>query len=85
MTATITRMPGIPARSEKPLLSLVTPAWRETENLPKLHAEIARVLDGAGIEWEWIIVDDHSPDQTWETVLSRHGVWGDSRFHATRG
>ena len=69
MTATVTRMPGIPARSEKPLLSLVTPAWRETENLPKLHAEIARVLDGAGIEWEWIIVDDHSPDQTWETVL----------------
>ena len=69
MTAVVKLVAPIPVRSETPLLSLVTPAWRETENLPKLHAEIVQVLDAAGIEWEWIIVDDHSPDATWDTVL----------------
>ena len=69
MTAVVPHVAPIPVRTETPLLSLVTPAWRETENLPKLHAEIVQVLDAAGIEWEWIIVDDHSPDATWDTVL----------------
>ena len=69
MTAVVPHVAPIPVRPETPLLSLVTPAWRETENLPKLHAEIVQVLDAAGIEWEWIIVDDHSPDATWDTVL----------------
>jgi dolichol-phosphate mannosyltransferase len=69
MNAALPQPPTMVVRSPKPLLSLVTPAWREAENLPQLHAEIARVLDAAGIEWEWIIVDDHSPDNTWEVVL----------------
>jgi dolichol-phosphate mannosyltransferase len=69
MTAVDRTLPAIPIRSDKPLLSLVTPAWREAENLPLLYAELVRVLDGNGLEWEWIVVDDHSPDSTWDVIL----------------
>lgn len=45
------------------LLSIVTPAYNEAENLPRLHARLA-ALDwaGLGLDWEWIVVDDHSRD-----------------------
>lgn len=46
------------------LLSLVTPAFREEENLRPLYDRIKATLDRDQIKWEWIIVDDHSPDQT---------------------
>jgi polyisoprenyl-phosphate glycosyltransferase len=47
------------------LLSIVTPAYNEAENLPRLHERL-RALDwGAlGLEWEWVVVDDHSRDAT---------------------
>lgn len=52
------------------LLSVITPAFNESENLPVLYHRLARVLDEAGIRWEWIVVDDHSSDGTFE-VISR--------------
>ena len=47
------------------LLSIVTPAFNEAENLPKLYARIC-ALDwaGLGLEFELIVVDDHSRDTT---------------------
>jgi dolichol-phosphate mannosyltransferase len=57
------------ARASRPVLSLVTPAFCEAENLPHLYDEIARVLDPLGISWEWLIVDDHSPDATYDAIL----------------
>jgi dolichol-phosphate mannosyltransferase len=46
------------------LLSVITPAFNETDNLPVMRERLASVLDAAGIAWEWIIVDDHSADAT---------------------
>jgi polyisoprenyl-phosphate glycosyltransferase len=48
------------------MLSIVTPAYREAENLPVLYQRLRAVCMQGGIEWEWIIIDDHSPDQTFE-------------------
>ena len=50
------------------VLSCITPAYREAENLPVLYERLSAVLDGLGVEWEWIIVDDHSPDATFAVI-----------------
>lgn len=50
------------------LLSIVSPAYCEAENLPELYDRIRAVMDGLSLEWEWVILDDHSPDETFEVV-----------------
>ena len=51
-------------RTRPPLLSIVTPAYNETDNLPLLYERLCRVLDALALDWEWIVVDDHSADAT---------------------
>jgi dolichol-phosphate mannosyltransferase len=46
------------------LVSVITPAFCEQENLPVLYQRLRLVLTGRDLDWEWIIVDDHSPDCT---------------------
>lgn len=48
----------------RPLLSVVTPAYNEAENLPVIWSRLAAVLSTLDVEWEWIVVDDHSADAT---------------------
>jgi dolichol-phosphate mannosyltransferase len=50
----------------KPLLSIVTPAFNEAANLPEFHRRVAAAL--TGVEWEWIVVDDHSADETFAVL-----------------
>ncbi|HWA10164.1 MAG TPA: glycosyltransferase family 2 protein [Opitutaceae bacterium] len=47
------------------LLSVVVPAYNEAENLPLLYQRV-RALDWAalGLEYEFLVVDDHSTDGT---------------------
>jgi glycosyltransferase involved in cell wall biosynthesis len=54
-------------------LSIISPCYNERQSLRPLHAEIAETLDSAGIDWEWIVVDDHSSDGSFEVIseLSR--------------
>jgi len=47
-----------------PLVSVVTPAFCEQDNLPVLYKKLCTVLDKLEIRWEWVIVDDHSSDST---------------------
>ncbi len=47
-----------------PLISVVTPALNEVSNLPLLYRRLA----GAIPDWEWIVVDDHSSDGTFDWV-----------------
>lgn len=49
-------------------LSLVTPAFNEATNLDALHARIVSVMSGLPFDWEWIVVDDHSRDTTFECL-----------------
>jgi polyisoprenyl-phosphate glycosyltransferase len=50
------------------LVSILTPAFREELNLPLMHDRLAAVFTALAVEWEWVIVDDHSPDGTWQVI-----------------
>ncbi len=48
-------------------LSLVVPTFNESSNISALLRELAAILDPAlGSAYEIIVVDDDSPDRTWE-------------------
>lgn len=47
-------------------LSIVIPTYEERENIPELLARLETAL--AGIAWEVILVDDDSPDGTWQVA-----------------
>lgn len=49
-----------------PLVTIVTPAMNEEDNLPALHKRIVSALEG--VPWEWIVVDDQSTDKTYEVM-----------------
>jgi dolichol-phosphate mannosyltransferase len=55
------RSVGLPAD-----LTIVIPTFNERDNVARVVEELDRAL--AGIAWEAIFVDDHSPDGTAETV-----------------
>ena len=50
------------------MLSIVTPAFNEASNLEALHARLVRFFERAGGDWEWIVVDDHSRDETFSVI-----------------
>lgn len=54
----------------RPVLSVVTPAYNEADNLPSLFERLSQVLGSLEVDWEWIIVDDHSSDGTFAAVRS---------------
>lgn len=47
-------------------LSLVVPTYNERANIARLVEAVSRVLDG--IDWEMVVVDDDSPDRTFDEV-----------------
>jgi len=47
-----------------PLLSIIVPTYNERENIPILVERVKNAL--SGIEFELVIVDDESPDETWK-------------------
>ncbi len=68
--------------SAPPLISIVTPAFCEVDNLSRLHQEIMLALAGEKAAWELIIVDDGSVDATWERVVALRKA--DPRVHGVR-
>jgi dolichol-phosphate mannosyltransferase len=59
--------PGI-----KPQLSIVVPAYNEAGNLGQLFKELEETLSGLDMAWEVLIVDDGSPDNTWDIIEALH-------------
>lgn len=49
-------------------VSLVTPAYNEASNLPLLYQQLLVVMQVLDFAWEWIVVDDHSHDQTFQVL-----------------
>ena len=49
-------------------LSVITPAFNEARSIPALHERLAAVLSGLDVQWDWIVVDDHSRDGTWAAL-----------------
>ncbi len=51
-------------------LSVVIPALNEAESLPQLNAELKRSLEGLGLSWEILYVDDGSRDGTSDAIAA---------------
>jgi glycosyltransferase involved in cell wall biosynthesis len=65
-----------------PELSVVIPCHNEAENLRPLLASIHAAIDPAGLDYEVVITDDCSTDDSWR-VLQEIAA-GDPRLHAQR-
>ena len=63
-------------------LSVITPAYNEADNLGNLHARLVQTLDALRLEWEWVVVDDHSRDRTFEIISAL--AERDPRIHGIR-
>ena len=50
------------------MISIVTPAFNEAANLPVLYARLVAAMRDVGGDWEWIVVDDHSRDETFAVI-----------------
>ena len=69
-------------KAQKPLISVVTPAFNESRNLPQLYEGLLQTFQGLGMHWEWVVVDDHSTDGTFEKLWMLAGK--DSRVRGFR-
>ncbi len=52
------------------MLTVVTPAYNESRNLPVLFERLKAVLDDPALamDWEWLVIDDHSSDGSYELL-----------------
>jgi len=55
---------------DEKMLSVVVPAYNEEGNIAAVCGELTRVLDGAGIPFEIVLVDDGSRDGTWMGIFA---------------
>lgn len=63
------QVPPLAATSIK--LSLIIPTYKESENIPTIVSQLSHLLDQTIRDrYELIIVDDNSPDKTWEVAQS---------------
>ncbi len=74
-----------PARdlaSTRPLVSVISPAYHEEQNLHEMYGRLCAALDDVQFEWEWLIIEDGSTDGTYAvaTAISR----SDSRVRPYR-
>src|SRR5690242_12019864 len=58
--------PGVADKSAA--VSVVIPAYRSRDSLPILIERLEAVLSRFGQDFEIIVVDDGSPDDTWEVL-----------------
>jgi glycosyltransferase involved in cell wall biosynthesis len=54
----------------KKLLSIVIPAYRESQNISMIYKSIMKILKErlSDLDYEFIFVNDGSPDNTWEAI-----------------
>jgi hypothetical protein len=57
--------------SEQPDLSVIVPAYREAENVPLVCSRLLEALGAADFSWEILLVDDGSPDETYNVGLKQ--------------
>lgn len=55
-------------------LSILTPAFNESTNLDALYARVLAAMSVLGGDWEWLIVDDHSRDDTFAVIARLAGA-----------
>ncbi|MBX3228441.1 MAG: glycosyltransferase family 2 protein [Labilithrix sp.] len=62
--------------------TVVVPFLNEARSLAALGPQLAKVLDGEDLEWEVILVDDGSTDESFEEARKLHDA--DARFKCLR-
>jgi glycosyltransferase involved in cell wall biosynthesis len=67
-------------RMEKPSISACAPAYNEAGNIERVVREFDETLGGAGVDYEIIIVDDGSKDETAEILRHLRGEIGALRL-----
>ncbi len=50
------------------MLSIIVPAYNEEKMAPAAAEVISRIMDEAGIDFELLLVDDGSKDNTWQEI-----------------
>lgn len=69
-TQITTRLPPLPlGATARPAISVVVPAYNEQEVLPAFHARLVPVMEGIGLPWEVVYVNDGSRDGTLGVML----------------
>ncbi len=56
-------------KSKRPRVSVIIPTYNERDNLDELFQRISHALKKEGYEFEIIVVDDDSPDGTWQYAM----------------
>jgi polyisoprenyl-phosphate glycosyltransferase len=51
-----------------PFVSVLTPAYNESQNLILLFARLQNVFGQLNVNWEWLVIDDHSTDETFRSL-----------------
>ncbi|MGG5821509.1 glycosyltransferase family 2 protein [Falsiroseomonas sp. HW251] len=73
----MTPLSPVPIRGEaRPAISVVVPAYNEQEVLRAFHARITPVMEGIGLPWEVVYVNDGSRDGTLAIMLELQAADG---------
>lgn len=48
--------------------SVITPVYNESESLANFHERLMKIIHELDIKYEWIIVDDHSSDSSYDYI-----------------
>jgi dolichol-phosphate mannosyltransferase len=51
-----------------PYLSVLVPCYRDEQGLEELHRRLTVVCEGLGCSYEIVLVEDGSPDRTWDAI-----------------
>ncbi len=68
--------------ADRPYVSIVSPAYNESENFASMYERLEAVFIDLQVTWEWVVVDDHSGDDSFDQ-LSRLAALG-GRVRAVR-
>lgn len=61
--------PAGDASNRRPLVTIVTPCFNESENVVELHARIKAVMDAEPYDWRHLYIDNASVDDTWAKIV----------------
>lgn len=56
--------------NQAPIVSVVFPVFNESENIMAVHARVKETLDGTGLSYEMLFVDDGSRDASLDIIKS---------------
>jgi dolichol-phosphate mannosyltransferase len=57
----------------KPFISIITPAFNEEKSLSIYYERMFEVLKSLDVNYEWMVVDDHSSDSTYRVLKNIAG------------